>query len=570
MSAQAGTAVTIDVLRDWYGVDNQHQGDHDPDGDPLSLALDTEETPHGRAVIVPNGDPNGNHTSDSPYVTDPTGRDQVSYTPDPGFIGEDSFTYTISDGRGGSDTATVTVTVRPPTIRDVAWIAENSPLDANPNPGGGQRIFPDKPTGDPADYTNYRAVEVRARLTTPIAGVRIAFKAFDVDDPSAGSENDPDGIIDDESRTADNASGDWRLSATTATTNASGEAAVELVVSMQPGDNWRVVATTDPALLAGLLAAQNDGPNARVVDGDGQAVPGGNAVAVASNMLTAWRKLKVEVDSMGKVTGNTIKGTITNVQPGTVAGTSVVTISQALFGDEDDRFANGGTLTSGGTAFEVLGNKTGLGVSKVTVNNKGDIKPIKGAQFELADDDLMKEGTDVPMPDTTTLEDALAEAFIKPNIVRDKDDVAFDPNVEGLENRDLVDANWGSRAENRNDNWVTYILGAFQGDIPRDGDPDTERSILLGKTNDQVTGGSLTFFETINDYVKGQDLVTATDKNRDNVVHEVGHALSHLQTESPRPTRFDPRQRGGGPGASRYSLEYLAAIRGNTTKPLGP
>lgn len=33
------------------------------------------------------------------------------YTPDPGFVGTDSFTYTISDGNGGFDTATATVTV---------------------------------------------------------------------------------------------------------------------------------------------------------------------------------------------------------------------------------------------------------------------------------------------------------------------------------------------------------------------------------------------------------------------------------------------------------------------------
>ena len=35
----------------------------------------------------------------------------ITYTPNGGFIGEDSFDYTISDGNGGTDTATVTVTV---------------------------------------------------------------------------------------------------------------------------------------------------------------------------------------------------------------------------------------------------------------------------------------------------------------------------------------------------------------------------------------------------------------------------------------------------------------------------
>jgi hypothetical protein len=37
----------------------------------------------------------------------------VTFTPNPGFTGTDSFTYTVSDGNGGSDTATVTVTINP-------------------------------------------------------------------------------------------------------------------------------------------------------------------------------------------------------------------------------------------------------------------------------------------------------------------------------------------------------------------------------------------------------------------------------------------------------------------------
>src|SRR5262245_15940924 len=35
----------------------------------------------------------------------------VTYTPNAGFFGSDSFTYTVSDGHGGTDTASVTVTV---------------------------------------------------------------------------------------------------------------------------------------------------------------------------------------------------------------------------------------------------------------------------------------------------------------------------------------------------------------------------------------------------------------------------------------------------------------------------
>ena len=74
-----GTSVTIDILGN----------DSDPDGDTLTVNSITQ----GHNGTVTN---NGN---------------DVTYTPNPGFAGTDSFDYTISDGNGGTDTATVTVTV---------------------------------------------------------------------------------------------------------------------------------------------------------------------------------------------------------------------------------------------------------------------------------------------------------------------------------------------------------------------------------------------------------------------------------------------------------------------------
>ncbi|WP_425100643.1 Ig-like domain-containing protein [Tropicibacter sp. S64] len=74
------TAVTIDVLGN----------DTDPESDPLSTTSAT--TPTSGAVVV-----NGDGT--------------VTYTPNAGFTGTDTFDYTISDGNGGTDTATVTVSV---------------------------------------------------------------------------------------------------------------------------------------------------------------------------------------------------------------------------------------------------------------------------------------------------------------------------------------------------------------------------------------------------------------------------------------------------------------------------
>ncbi|HEX9822235.1 MAG TPA: Ig-like domain-containing protein, partial [Methylomirabilota bacterium] len=77
---QRDTPVTIAVLAN----------DSDPDGDPLTVTAVTDPA-HGSAVN------NGDGT--------------VTYTPDAGFVGSDSFEYTISDGAGGADSATVSVTV---------------------------------------------------------------------------------------------------------------------------------------------------------------------------------------------------------------------------------------------------------------------------------------------------------------------------------------------------------------------------------------------------------------------------------------------------------------------------
>ena len=75
----------------------------DPDDDPLTFAL----------VIGPA---HGTLSGTTPTLT---------YTPDAGFSGDDSFTFTASDGQATSDPATVTITVEPPapprTSRPSPW-----------------------------------------------------------------------------------------------------------------------------------------------------------------------------------------------------------------------------------------------------------------------------------------------------------------------------------------------------------------------------------------------------------------------------------------------------------------
>jgi Bacterial Ig domain len=65
--------------------------DSDPDGDPLTVTGVTDP-PNGTATINPDN--------------------TVTYRPECGFLGTDTFTYTIDDGRSGTDTGVVTVRVR--------------------------------------------------------------------------------------------------------------------------------------------------------------------------------------------------------------------------------------------------------------------------------------------------------------------------------------------------------------------------------------------------------------------------------------------------------------------------
>ena len=81
-------AVTIDVL----------ENDTDPEGDLLSLVVVSAPS-NGTAVVNNNG------------TLDNINDDLITYTPNPGFSGNDSFIYQVYDGTDGLDTATVDITV---------------------------------------------------------------------------------------------------------------------------------------------------------------------------------------------------------------------------------------------------------------------------------------------------------------------------------------------------------------------------------------------------------------------------------------------------------------------------
>ncbi len=100
VATDEGTAVIIDV----------RANDVDVDGDTMTVT-GASDPANGSVVVNPDN--------------------TITYTPDPGFDGNDSFTYTITDGNGEVDTATVSVTVSnvnqaPVAVDDFITIDEDS------------------------------------------------------------------------------------------------------------------------------------------------------------------------------------------------------------------------------------------------------------------------------------------------------------------------------------------------------------------------------------------------------------------------------------------------------------
>lgn len=214
-TTDADMAVVIDVVG---GSTPGSVADTDADGDTLSITGTSKPA-------------NGTVTNDAQTVT---------YTPNAGFSGTDSFTYTISDGNGGSDSATVTVTVNevvnnnPPIARDdSARTPKNTPItifvlsndtdadgdalevvsidppangSAVNNPDGSITYTPDTGfTG--TDRFTYTISDGRGGTASAEVVVRVTRKDKD-DDGSSDDDSSADGGSDDDSSSDDGSSRD--------------------------------------------------------------------------------------------------------------------------------------------------------------------------------------------------------------------------------------------------------------------------------------------------------------------------------------------------------------------------
>jgi len=418
-------------------------------------------------------------------------------------------------------------------------------LDADPNaPTWAKdkvlRVFPGKRwDGDEPEKDARNIVNVKVELNVkPTRAVNLAFRSLDMDDPSAFNDE-----VDDESAANDNrgetpnqAGGFPKALADTRLVEfAKKSENFDFQVTMQPGDNFRIVGGGDMEALKRLenndiaLSAENVNLGFTIVDPDVYKKSGKAKDAevrevdkYTSDVLTVWRKLYLEIDTMGPVQDNTLTGQITSFDTnGTTStgfalyklGTNLNFFSQLkikprqYITNSDGQIVGwqsaywNGKFTVSGKDYDVWAN-TGYPSQNdsVSVSSGAGLGPeltdsIIGQTFTLIDDDITQDGDPLPTLDKQRLEPAFADAYVLPEVLGDAQNITktvpFQANFVGdnpIDLRDVYEFDMSEFHENP-DIWVAYLLNAFQGIMQEDRDGQSDRGAIAG----QADGRPVTF-----------------------------------------------------------------------------
>lgn len=357
--------------------------------DPLVIQLHTFDlgahhwsVMDGAPCVVINGDPDQNRTSPQFIIDSQCAAENG---------GQVILALSVTDSEGNVCTDTLTINFASVATTFEQEDPANWPLGTCPN-NGGMSIFPDKvnsaDSDDPEPSDTRRKVKVKLHLTPPQAGATVYAKVFDVDDPSS-SEAPVDG-----NDTNGPAGGDNRdpISAgalLTAITDANGDAYVSFSVSMHPGDDYRVCASACEDAVQQVTQAMVDGS---------ATLPAGVSL---SSMLTVWRHVYVEQDSMAQPEANqfwqTRKISSFEGSGGNVASATAVaklpgiapelvesddTISEALAVWEDGGRVLVAPSSSGANSQIITGDKIASNDGTiVTFDNSVSIIPSGGLEF---------------------------------------------------------------------------------------------------------------------------------------------------------------------------------------------
>ena len=438
---------------------------------------------------------------------------------------------------------------------DIKWEAKDGwdNVDDNPDPFSdthkivGKRIFPDAlaPGGE-------MRRELKLKISIPgLSNKKVYLKVFDVDDPS--SIDDPDHKLDPndtDSKQAgdDNIRGagltaDWgyfvpqQAERISADLDSNGEAKVEFKVNQQPGNNYRVAAAITNADLDYLQVSDSDASG--YVSPDDQQVSGFNGGI--SPMLTVWRKLHIEQDSMmaapnPKPSPDQVRATGSYWER--LAAQSILHLSAEL--PKAANFYQGGKIKSGSVEFDFFENTAATITilhGKSNVPTSAQFDAFIG-QFDVFDDD--ERGTGPLLPNHELITEGVKAKYRKAFIEL--------VNVEPSRNKNkiidfAVNASpyWPPPAtifDNSKDMggsdsvayWYHFVTAAYQPNEAEDDDPNGEEALpgITVWSGSRATDFSAIFLETVRDKMTlplNDPNYLAKYKDRLDIVvsHEIGH-----------------------------------------------
>jgi hypothetical protein len=434
-------------------------------------------------------------------------------------------------------------------------------LDDNPLWGGGQRIRPD---ADAIGGDASPEVTVKATATPKVAGLEVHFKRFDRDDISSDDleidENGRDGSDNFGSTKLGQAWGFGGAPTTDGVTDAQGECRKTFRVTMQPGDNFEAAAACDKGDIDPLT--DNDASMLKV------------PYRLSSGMLTVWRRVFIERESMGPPQpndkryvgiGRTVEVTLFDEDRQAIV--RFRPDDADLLAESENRWVPGRFLdVTTAAGYEIVSSTTRGGLIDVTVKTRFEtgprgqklvIHPAPGFQGFLYDDDFQfGRGTGVSdrkllpiLPDLSELVNTYQDAYldiigtvpglagsqqgqgnlpVRVNFLKD----TFPPDTDDSAQLNAYINTFFNAQGSRTDScWIGYLVTAFQGSLESDNDPDGLTGAIFGQNarggvNGDLAIGAAAYAETSRDVLTEAGLLDAFPflfaKTH---AHEFGHQL---------------------------------------------
>ena len=426
----------------------------------------------------------------------------------------------IGSANDGDDDDSHTITIA--QVDSLTWetYSDNTAIDTCPR-NGGKRIYPGYK--DPSDSSSDRVkVTIKATLNCSPAsedGIYVYFSAWDVDDPSADETNgdlDPDDDhADPNYHSIDNRGGFGFPTSDSISVLANGSSIVEatFTVSKQPGDNYRITATT--------CSSHNSELNNYKVENNN--LP---ATVKRSEMLTTWRKLWVERDSMDSVPSsgsemNRVTGTADSYTYNSSTNQTTIDLGQNLPNPFDDTNQfEGGRYVAGGNTYTVVSSSARPIVDdEVVVSGDCSSEPMTYILFD--DDDQTLLDTAYYCSFSSHL-DSFREAYIEPDYLSSSYSDIVDFNLNLLDTELVTGVDYDNEQDvwSEANFWACLVVSCYQPTYNSDIDPDDavymDPYITWGVTVEDSDNACCIFLETIRDVcIYSESKIVA---------HEVGHS----------------------------------------------